>query len=624
MLPEGWKESPNMALGLIENIFFPFKTPLNKTAGNFTIDDVFDHAKEQKWSIGLWVDLTNTKKYYNPSLVESKGVQYVKLAVAGRQSPSMHEITSFNNVCNQFLTENPDKIIGIHCTHGFNRTGFLICSFLSQVKKLDVHSALKKFAELRPPGIYRQNMVNDIVGYFGSLGCPPAPKVSNPPWKVGNTYRKNAAMNGNIPENNSGKVNKNSGRTQCRMPHMIRKFCPGETFQEYIRNYSIEVATEMRASILEDVSILTNRTSSESFVGSEHRQCTELEFEILKSEPYMVSWFPEEYFRYLLYFDAGSRAYLIDSSNRVYALPGLIFPSCTSPSGCVFSTVIEGIILRKYVSTIEGCIDAEYHFEMCDVEAFEGQNLTAQSLGSRLKLLRDVLEARKSLGYAKLRIRSFDLPSDPFRIRIQPMWSASHFWKLQRFDWFHSYPIGPNALIFYPSNSAESKDVKWMCPTTNTTCFRLLREFLIKESDPVPVTVFRLYTDDREVYFDELKYATDEDFNLYDSFVGSIIKCEFDNATGGWKVKRQADTRIWSDTFEFAQNVRSGELSKNVPTKLIFDYYGSQKQLKRVNTRWSSEDQPKGTVNAIATISENDSELKGAILSLSVIDINSH
>ncbi|CAF4407791.1 unnamed protein product, partial [Adineta steineri] len=28
---------------------------------------------------------------------------------------------------------NPDEIIGIHCTHGFNRTGFLICAYLCRV-----------------------------------------------------------------------------------------------------------------------------------------------------------------------------------------------------------------------------------------------------------------------------------------------------------------------------------------------------------------------------------------------------------------------------------------------------------------------------------------------------------
>lgn len=129
------------------------------------------------------MDLTNTKRYYNPKQVESKGVKYVKLALVGRTSPSKVETDCFIKNCKEFLDQHPEKVIGVHCTHGFNRTGFLICSFLSKILKIDPHTALARFAESRPPGIYRQNMVDDFVNNFGSWRSLPPPVVATPPWK---------------------------------------------------------------------------------------------------------------------------------------------------------------------------------------------------------------------------------------------------------------------------------------------------------------------------------------------------------------------------------------------------------------------------------------------------------
>ena len=60
------------------------------------------------------------------------------------------------------MRQNPTEIIGVHCTHGFNRTGFLACAYL--VEKLDfaVDTAVDLFAQCRPPGIYKQDYLNEL------------------------------------------------------------------------------------------------------------------------------------------------------------------------------------------------------------------------------------------------------------------------------------------------------------------------------------------------------------------------------------------------------------------------------------------------------------------------------
>jgi protein-tyrosine phosphatase len=45
--------------------------------------------------------------------------------------------------------------IGIHCTHGFNRTGFMIVSYLVEELDVVVEDAITFFARARPPGIYK-------------------------------------------------------------------------------------------------------------------------------------------------------------------------------------------------------------------------------------------------------------------------------------------------------------------------------------------------------------------------------------------------------------------------------------------------------------------------------------
>ena len=51
------------------------------------------------------------------------------------ETPSTEQVDMFVRVCDHFIRQKPLEIIGVHCTHGFNRSGFLIISYL--VEKMD-------------------------------------------------------------------------------------------------------------------------------------------------------------------------------------------------------------------------------------------------------------------------------------------------------------------------------------------------------------------------------------------------------------------------------------------------------------------------------------------------------
>ncbi|XP_051897238.1 RNA/RNP complex-1-interacting phosphatase-like [Pristis pectinata] len=56
-----------------------------------------------------------------------------------------------------------DKLIGVHCTHGVNRTGYLICRYLIDVDGMDPHEAIDLFNKSRGYPIERQNYIQDLL-----------------------------------------------------------------------------------------------------------------------------------------------------------------------------------------------------------------------------------------------------------------------------------------------------------------------------------------------------------------------------------------------------------------------------------------------------------------------------
>jgi mRNA-capping enzyme len=69
-------------------------------------------------------------------------------------------------VIDLFRENNPDYHIGIHCTHGFNRTGLIICSYLADRLKWDISAAIEAFGLIRQNGIYRENVVEDLYNKY--------------------------------------------------------------------------------------------------------------------------------------------------------------------------------------------------------------------------------------------------------------------------------------------------------------------------------------------------------------------------------------------------------------------------------------------------------------------------
>ncbi|XP_008329186.1 RNA/RNP complex-1-interacting phosphatase-like isoform X2 [Cynoglossus semilaevis] len=170
-IPDRWRNYRPVGRRVPGSRFIAFKTPLKPSlnrlvpgAESFSLWELLDSVEGQNQELGLIIDLTVTTRYY--TLVDvPQSCGYVKILTEGQRVPSDATILSFKRAVRHFLTENPDndRLIGVHCTHGVNRTGYLLCRYLIDVDGLDPRRAVELFNTSRGHSMERQNYLVDLL-----------------------------------------------------------------------------------------------------------------------------------------------------------------------------------------------------------------------------------------------------------------------------------------------------------------------------------------------------------------------------------------------------------------------------------------------------------------------------
>jgi protein-tyrosine phosphatase len=101
---------------------------------------------------------------YDPTSFLNTPITYHKFPTAAKIPPTEQDVAGFITLvkgCLQTSRENGDKEaeICVHCHYGFNRTGFMICSWLIEAEGYGVKEALEAFKSARPNGIRHVRMV---------------------------------------------------------------------------------------------------------------------------------------------------------------------------------------------------------------------------------------------------------------------------------------------------------------------------------------------------------------------------------------------------------------------------------------------------------------------------------
>ena len=160
-VPDGWYDYVPCGRPIPETPFVAFKVPLSErynTIGDRwtpeTMMNQFPHLK-------LVIDLTNTDRYYNPSSF-GRDIKHFKIKTKGHEIPSAEVVDKFFDQVKQTLRRDGDALIGVHCTHGINRTGYLICRYLIEELGWEPRHAIEEFGTCRGHNIERENYLTDL------------------------------------------------------------------------------------------------------------------------------------------------------------------------------------------------------------------------------------------------------------------------------------------------------------------------------------------------------------------------------------------------------------------------------------------------------------------------------
>lgn len=194
--PQGWLDCP--AFGEPIDRIIPSKVPLDETFNEsvppgkrYSSKQVINKQRKAGREIGLVIDLTNTSRYYSSAEWTNQGTKYVKIPCRGRDAvPDNESINAFVYEVMTFLERQKQsrtpKYVLVHCTHGHNRTGFMIIHYLMRTHISWVAEAINIFAQRRPPGIYKRDYIEALYSFYHevpanmTVTCPSTPEWKNP------------------------------------------------------------------------------------------------------------------------------------------------------------------------------------------------------------------------------------------------------------------------------------------------------------------------------------------------------------------------------------------------------------------------------------------------------------
>ena len=316
-IPSRWLKCPRKAVGLIENVFLPIKTPLDER-----FDDQVD--SEYLWTpqmaisssrnfthpisgtnrkIGLWIDLTNTKRFYKTRIFEDFEIQYVKISCKGHaETPTRDQIQKFITTCQNFISSHPEEIIVVHCTHGFNRTGYLISAFLIEQYDFSADFAYMAFRDMRPPGMYKEEYINELFKNYGDIeDAPPAP--DRPEW----CFESDTTNN----------VNEITATTRSNS-NSIPVFMEGVSGIEPVLEHPLLGRIQHR---LKDLCMYHKN----GFPGAQPVSMDRDNISYISNNEYKVSW-KADGTRYMMLIDGKNSVFFADRDNSIFRVDGMSFP----------------------------------------------------------------------------------------------------------------------------------------------------------------------------------------------------------------------------------------------------------------------------------------------------------
>ena len=492
----------------------PLKTPLDDRFTSqmaskhlFTPSMFLDSFRSSSQRIGLWINLAFTDRFYDKDEIEKRNIKYVKLSCRGHgETPTDAQVKTFIKICNDFVKDHPDDLIAVHCTHGFNRTGFLIAAYCVEEHDSDILAVVTEFARKRPPGIYKKDYLEELFKRYGDMDdCPPPPEL--PDW----CYEE--------PETADDAGDDESDGTPRR-----KEFTKKDpTFMSGVGGVTAIVDEKELSRIRIKVQRMVG-TNLRGFPGAQPVSMTRSNIQLLSVMKYMVSW-KADGTRYMLLIEDREKMYFIDRDNSVFQIHGLTFPSPSNyRDDHITDTLCDGEMVLDADPNRPGSLIPR--FLIYDIIVISGKEMIRnKDFETRFKAIKEqVIVGRDRAIVDKVLNRG----SEPFGVRRKDFFDLSVTEKVMNMKTGHDH----DGLIFQPvpepyTGGTCPKILKWKPPHLNSVDFKCRIE-KINAAGCLPETNAMMYVlGDRPnslVLYGKTK-LTKSKLNTYRDYDGKIVEC---------------------------------------------------------------------------------------------------
>ncbi|XP_044866911.1 mRNA-capping enzyme isoform X2 [Mauremys mutica] len=353
-IPPRWLRCPRRGQP-VAGKFLPLKTMLGPRYDEQVAEEnrfhpsmLSNYLKSLKVKMGLLVDLTNTTRFYDRNDIEKEGIKYIKLQCKGHgECPTPENTEAFIRLCEHFSDKNPSELIGVHCTHGFNRTGFLICAFL--VEKLDwsIEAAVATFAQARPPGIYKGDYLKELFRRYGDVDDAPSPPEL-PEWCFDEDDEEEEEEEEDVKtggqESEPGSSSSSFGKRRKEHLKLGAIFLEGVTVKRVT-----QVTTQPKLREIQQKCQQFCGWEGSRFPGAQPVSMDKQNIKLLEQKPYKVSW-KADGTRYMMMIDGKNEVYMIDRDNSVFHVSNLEFPFRKDLRTHLTNTLLDGEMIVDKVN----------------------------------------------------------------------------------------------------------------------------------------------------------------------------------------------------------------------------------------------------------------------------------
>ncbi|URE20526.1 mRNA capping enzyme, C-terminal domain, partial [Musa troglodytarum] len=594
--PQGWLECPSYGQ-CIGNII-PSKVPLDETYNDsvlpgkrYSSKQVINKQRRQGRELGLVIDLTNTNRYYSPSEWTKLGIKYVKIACKGRDSvPDNESVNLFVHEVLQFLSRqrHSKKYILVHCTHGHNRTGFMIIHYLMRTQPMHVAEALQIFSQARPPGIYKQDYIEALYMFYHespeNIVCP-----STPEWK----RSSDLDLNGEAAQDDD---DDDEGDTAARLPVQVSlsasfflffflfpfydtvsssnfcmSACKEHTDSKILTNddilgdaIPIDQQDAMRHLCYQLLDLTATGRGSAQFPGSHPVSLNRDNLQLLRQRYYYATW-KADGTRYMM-FITNTGCYLIDR-NFCFRRVQMRFPLKNPAEGFHSGTLIDGEMI------IDKIPDAglKRRYLAYDLVALNHHSVVKLPFSERWKLLEEEVvrprnNERKQFEFESKGHPVYRYDMEPFSVRRKDFWFLSTVAKLLK-EFIPRLSHEADGLIFqgwddpYIPRTHEGL-LKWKYPSMNSV------DFLFEIGSENRQLLF-LFERGKKKLMDgaRVSFAGEEDIA---SLSGKIVECSWDPQEGCWSCMRiRTDKATPNDINTYRKVMRS--INDNITEEVLLN-----------------------------------------------------